>query len=482
MTTVQGSDPTELNRRQQPATERSAGVPLTGPIVMKFGGTSVADVEAITRVVAIIRAARESSGLPPVVIVSAMSGVTDRLLELAASAERRRDAHVLNGVADLSRRHFDAIERLLPADIANDLLVEIGAQLDDLRSLLKATAILRAASPGAHDAIVCTGELINSRIIAAALQHNGIPSAWVDARRAIVTDAAHTSALPKPDETREAVGREIPPKVAEGLVPVVGGFVGATSQGVTTTLGRGGSDYSAAIIGAALDSREIQIWTDVDGMLTADPRVVGSPRVVPFLSFGEASELAYFGAKVLHPSTILPAVDKDIPVRILNSRRAAGPGTTITAAPPTVDRPLAAGACKRHVTMIEITSTRMLMAHGFLRRVFEVFERHRTAVDVVPTSEVSVSVTVDDAARLDEIVEALREFAEVNVEGGLAILCAVGDNLRCDPRIAGRVIGALDGFAVRMVSQAASRRNVTIVLREEDLASGMAALHKEFFG
>jgi aspartate kinase len=262
---------------------------------------------------------------------------------------------------------------------------------------------------------------------------------------------------------------------------VLGGFVGATLQGVTTTLGRGGSDYSAAIIGAALDAREIQIWTDVDGMLTADPRIVPAPRVVPHLSFGEASELAYFGAKVLHPSTILPAVAKDIPVRILNSRRSDGGGTRITADPPAADRALAAVACKRHVTMVEITSTRMLMAHGFLRRVFEVFERHRTAVDVVTTSEVSVSVTVDDDTHLTDIVEGLREFAEVNVEADLAILCAVGDNLRNDPRIAARVIGALDGFPVRMVSQAASRRNVTIVLRDTDLALGMAQLHREFF-
>jgi aspartate kinase len=449
---------------------------------MKFGGTSVADADAIARVVGIVKAARERSGLPPVVIVSAMSGVTDRLLDLTEAAERRRDAHVLNGVADLSRRHFEALERLLPSEAANDLLVEIGAHLDDLRALLKATAILRAASPSAHDAIVCTGELINSRILAAALEQSGVPAAWVDARRAIVTDGAHMAASPKADETRDAVGREIAPRVAEGRVPVVGGFVGATAQGVTTTLGRGGSDYSAAIIGAAVDAREIQIWTDVDGMLSADPRVVDAPHVVPYLSFGEASELAYFGAKVLHPSTILPAVAKDIPVRILNSRRPDGAGTTITAEPPPADRPLAAVACKRHVTMVEITSTRMLMAHGFLRRVFEVFERHRTAVDVVTTSEVSVSVTVDDDARLGDVVQALREFAEVNVEGGLAILCAVGDNLRCDPRIAARVIGALEGFPVRMVSQAASRRNVTIVLRDEDLASGMSRLHGEFFG
>ena len=449
---------------------------------MKFGGTSVADADAIARVVGIVKAARESSGLPPVVIVSAMSGVTDRLLELTEAAERRRDADVLNGVAELSRRHFEALERLLPSEAADDLRVEIGAHLDDLRALLKATGILRAASPSAHDAILCTGELINSRILAAALEQSGVPAAWIDARRAIVTNGAHMAASPKADETRAAVSREIAPRVAEGRVPVVGGFVGATAQEVTTTLGRGGSDYSAAIIGAAVDSREIQIWTDVDGMLSADPRVVDSPHVVAYLSFGEASELAYFGAKVLHPSTILPAVAKDIPVRILNSRRPDGAGTTITAEPPPADRPLAAVACKRHVTMVEITSTRMLMAYGFLRRVFEVFERHRTAVDVVTTSEVSVSVTVDDDARLVDIVQALREFAEVNVEGGLAILCAVGDNLRSDPRIAARVIGALDGFPVRMVSQAASRRNVTIVLRDEDLARGMGRLHGEFFG
>ncbi|HMF62053.1 MAG TPA: lysine-sensitive aspartokinase 3 [Vicinamibacterales bacterium] len=454
---------------------------LAGPIVMKFGGTSVADADAIARVIGIVKGARSSSGLPPVVIVSAMSGVTDRLLELTEAAELRRDAHVLNGVAELSRRHFEALERLLPPEAAGDVLTEIAAQLDDLRALLKATGILRAASPSAHDAIVCTGELMNSRIMAAALEHAGVATAWVDARRTIVTDGAHTAAAPLAPETRDAVAREIVPRVADGRVPVLGGFVGATIHGVTTTLGRGGSDYSAAIIGAALDAREIQIWTDVDGMLTADPRVVAKPHVVPHLSFGEASELAYFGAKVLHPSTILPAVAKDIPVRILNSRRPEAAGTIITAEPPAADRPLAAVACKRHVTMVEITSTRMLMAHGFLRRVFEIFERYRTAVDVVTTSEVSVSVTVDDDRGLDDIVGALREFAEVSVEAELAILCAVGDNLRTDPRIAARVIGALEGFRVRMVSQAASRRNVTIVLSDADLGAAMSQLHDEFF-
>ena len=451
------------------------------PVVMKFGGTSVADADAMTRVVRIVETARDRFGVPPVVVVSAMSGVTDRLVALGQSAERRLDPAVLNGVAEISRRHYDAIAELLPSDAAATLFADVGSHLDDLRSLLKATGILRAVSPSAHDAMVSTGELMSSRIVAAALDRAGLSSSWVDARRAIVTDAVHMSAAPLMAETTEAVARQIAPCLDSGRVAVVGGFVGATAQGVTTTLGRGGSDYSAAIIGAALDAREIQIWTDVDGMLTSDPRVVASPRVVPHLSFAEASELAYFGAKVLHPSTILPAVARDIPVRILNSRRPEGAGTLITASHPPAADALAAVACKRRVTMVEITSTRMLMAYGFLRRVFEVFERERTSVDVVTTSEVSVSVTIDDGTRLGAIVKALEEFAEVNVETDLAILCAVGDNLRSDPCIASRLVAALGGVPIRMLSQAASRRNITIVLREMDIADGMTRLHREFF-
>jgi aspartate kinase len=387
---------------------------------------------------------------------------------------------VLNGVADLSRRHFEALERLLPPESAHDVLAEIAAHLDDLRALLKATAILRSASPSAHDAIVSSGELMNSRLMAAALQHGGVATAWVDPRRAIVTDDAHTKAAPLADPTREAVAREILPRVAEGRVPVLGGFVGATVQGVTTTLGRGGSDYSAAIIGAALDAREIQIWTDVDGMMTADPRIVSGPRVVPHLSFGEASELAYFGAKVLHPSTILPAVAKNIPVRILNSRRPEVAGTMITA-DGRVHGGLTALACKRGVTVVDITSTRMLMAHGFLRRLFEVFERFKTPVDVVTTSEVSVSVTVDNPRRLDDILGNLRTFAEVACEPAMAIVCVVGENLRTDPALFAKAVTSLGQVPLRLVSQAASRRNITFVLRDSDIPEAMSRLHAALF-
>jgi aspartate kinase len=310
-----------------------------------------------------------------------------------------------------------------------------------------------------------------------------VPAAWVDARLAIVTDANHTSAAPDLDATARAVGQAIGPVMEKGKVAIVGGFVGATPRGVTTTLGRGGSDYSAAIVGAALGASEIQIWTDVDGMLTADPRLVEGARVVPRLSFGEASELAYFGAKVLHPSTIRPALARGIPVRILNSHRPGAHGTVIDERAGAGDATaLAAVACKRRIAAIEITSSRMLMAYGFLRRVFEVFERHRTPVDVVTTSEVSVSVTVDDETQLDRIVEDLGGFAEVAVERDMAIVAAVGDALRTDPVIAMRAIGALAGFQIRMVSQASSRRNVTMVLRDSDAAAAMRRLHEEFFG
>ncbi len=251
---------------------------------------------------------------------------------------------------------------------------------------------------------------------------------------------------------------------------------------MTTTLGRGGSDFSGALIGASLGADEIQIWTDVDGMLTADPRIIAHAQVVPHLSFAEASELAHFGAKVLHPATILPAVAKNIPVRILNSRRPTATGTLITGvrSRSASANGVTAIASKSGITVLNITSTRMVMAHGFLRRLFEVFEVNKTAVDVVTTSEASVSVTVDDRRRLPMIIEALSAFAEVSSEDNMAIVCAVGDALPSNASAAGEILGALHDVPLRMVSQAASRRNVTIVLRAEDLNRALARLHERF--
>jgi aspartate kinase len=296
-----------------------------------------------------------------------------------------------------------------------------------------------------------------------------------------VTDAQHGAAVPDRAATDERLRALVRPLLADGVVPVTGGFVGATTAGLATTLGRGGSDYSAALFGAGLPADEIQIWTDVDGMLTADPRLVAGPRVVSCLSFDEASELAYFGAKVLHPSTILPAVGRGIPVRILNSHRPEAPGTLVTRSAEGGGEGPAAIACKRGLTRIDITSSRMLMAYGFLRRVFEVFERFRTPVDVVTTSEVCVSVTIDDRRELAGILAELSTFADVASEDGMAIVCAVGERLRTDARLATRVLGALEGLPLAMVSQGGSRKNITVVLRDADAPAAMERLHRRFF-
>jgi aspartate kinase len=446
-------------------------------IVMKFGGTSVKDVEAVARLARIV--ARERR--PRLVVVSALSKVTDALLEVARLAERGDATAARQVVKALHGRHEEMAGLVRAPARRADLLAAIDALFADLDAIVHALAVVEEVSPRSCDAIVAFGELASSRIVAAALENAGLPSRWLDARSLLVTDAQHGAAVPDREATDERLRALVRPLLADGLVPVTGGFVGATPRGLTTTLGRGGSDYSAALFGAGLEAEEIQIWTDVDGMLTADPRVVDVPRVVDRLSFDEASELAYFGAKVLHPSTILPAVKLGIPVRILNSHRPEAPGTLITRTGEQGGEGPAAIACKRGVTRVDIASTRMLMAHGFLRRVFEVFERFRTAVDVVTTSEVSVSVTVDDTRALDGIVAELSAFADVASEGGMAIVCAVGERLRADARLATRVLGALEGLPLSMVSQGGSRKNITVVLPDADAPAAMERLHRRFF-
>ncbi len=453
-------------------------------VIMKFGGTSVADAEAMTRVTSIVRdqMARHPRSRPPVVVVSAMSKVTDRLVETGRLAGEGQGEAAAALLGDLLARHIAVASSLVEASALEALVAVLTEDFARLTADVRQWAADGDVTPRATDAMLATGELASSRMVAAAFLARGIPAAWVDARRVLVTDAEHTTALPDTDATAERCRALVASRTSAGEVPVLGGFIGATAAGVTTTLGRGGSDYSAAIFGACLDVDEIQIWTDVDGMLTADPRVVPEPRLVPELSFAEASELAYFGAKVLHPSTILPAVAKNIPVRILNSRRPDVRGTSITAEGRTDGGSATALACKRGVTVVDITSTRMLMAHGFLRRLFEVFERFRTSVDVVTTSEVSVSVTVDNTRRLDDIISNLRTFAEVATEPDMAIVCVVGENLRSDPTLFARAVTALQTVPLRLVSQAASRRNITFVLRDADAIAAMNRLHTELFG
>ncbi len=300
---------------------------MTRTVVMKFGGTSVQDPEALGRLITIVDGVA-SAGARPVVVVSALGGITDLLLSLATLAIDGGDARPV--LTNIRTRHEAMLPMLGTGGCRDAVETAIVRAIDDLAALHGAIATLGEASPRSLDTLAATGELLSSRIVAAAFEAAGVRSQWFDARTLVVTDAQFTAAVPRNDLTGERCQAALVPALGEGRLPVIGGFIGATSDGATTTLGRGGSDYSAAIVGAAIAADEIQIWTDVDGMLTADPRVIPDARVVPELSFDEASELAYFGAKVLHPSTILPAVSSGIPVRILNSRAPQRAGSRIT--------------------------------------------------------------------------------------------------------------------------------------------------------
>jgi aspartate kinase len=268
--------------------------------------------------------------------------------------------------------------------------------------------------------------------------------------------------------------------VRDGLVPVLPGFIGSTRGGITTTLGRGGSDWTASLVGAGLEAEEIQIWTDVDGMMTVDPRVVRGARVLPEVSFEEAAELAYFGAKVLHPATIRPAVERGIPVRILNSMNPAAPGTLIEQSPVGTGGPRAI-AFKKGITVLLVSQPRMLMAYGFVARVFEVFDRHRTPVDLIATSEVSISLTVDDVSRLEDVRRDLAGLGQTDVLREMAIVSVVGRGFATRSGIAGRIFDALRDVNVVMISFGASDVNISFVVAEADAERAVKLLHAEFF-
>jgi aspartate kinase len=435
-------------------------------IVMKFGGTSVESAAAIGRLATIVERYRDQQ---PIVVVSAMGKTTNRLLEAAHLAVQGQRDQALARIADLRAYHHTEADRFATATSATPAIID--QHFDELTEIIRGLAILGELTPRSIDAISSFGERLSSQIVAAALN-----AAHLDSRTVIITDDRHTAAAPLFTETNARLQ-------AHSWAPltVMGGFIGATLQGVTSTLGRGGSDYTASIVGAAVSATEIQIWTDVDGMLTCDPTVLPGGRRVKSISFAEAAELAYFGAKVLHPATVIPAIENNIPVLILNSRRPEVDGTRITANPPATTAVAKSIACKKNITLLNIQSSRMLMAHGFLRRIFEVFDRHQTPVDMIATSEVSVSLTIDNTTHLDAIRANLAQFAEVDVESHNAIVCLVGDNIRWQPGVAHRVFRALDPVNVRMISQGASLRNLGLVVAQADLQDAVQRLHTEFF-
>ena len=448
------------------------------PRILKFGGTSVADAAAVERVTGVVRS---HGGPRPVVVVSALAGATDALLaaaDAAADGDPRATAPSLDALLE---RHARIANQLARPEARRLLLGELAAARREIARLLDRVEQEPDRRAVLRDEIASYGERLSASLFAAALTGAGMAGCYVDSRHCLTTDATHGRANPLLPVTIERTRAALTPLLEDGLVPVLGGYIAATADGITTTLGRGGSDYSAALVGAALNAHEIQIWTDVSGVLTADPRVVPGARTVSSLSYAEAAELAYFGAKVLHPKTIQPAMERDIPVRICNSRAPRDAGTVVTAQGEVSPGGVKAIAHKCGVTILQITSTRMLGAYGFLRALFEVFDRHRTAVDVVTTSEVSVSLTVEDTGSLEAILADLRGLGSVSLERDRAIVCVVGEGLRATPGIAARVFATVRDINVSLISQGASRVNLTFVVEEARVGEVVCRLHQAFF-
>src|SRR5262245_25572 len=446
-------------------------------IVMKFGGTSVESAAAIQRVAGIVRA-REARR--PIVVVSAMGKTTNKLLAIAASAIQGNRSEYIQQLHDLRDFHSREARQVVPLAHRAELDRTLDEHFQELTELVKGLAVLGELTPRSIDAISSYGERLSSFIVTLAFRHFGMQAEHLDARKVIVTDKRHSQANPIFPETYRRLAAAVP-KMAERSVVVMGGFIAATEDGVTSTLGRGGSDFTASIVGAGVGAEEIQIWTDVDGMLTADPTILKGGHRVKTISFAEAAELAYFGAKVLHPATVVPAIEKNIPVLILNSRRPEVAGTRIVSETVRCGNVVKSIACKRKITLVNIHSTRMLMAHGFLRQIFEIFDRNETAVDMVATSEVSVSLTIDNTSRLPDICQDLRRFSDVSIEDGQAIVCLVGENIRYTPGVAARVFGALNGVNIRMISQGASLLNLSLVVAESNVEKAVRSLHNELF-
>jgi len=438
-------------------------------IVQKFGGTSVGTAEAVRRVGAIVASARERH---PFVVVSAVGGITNRLLALGEAAVAGGDvrAHV-SDIAEIHRRILTDL--VLPVDTC-------ALWLDELDSLARGIALLGERSPRTTDRLASLGERMSARIVAAHLVSLGLGAYPIDAWDAgLETDARFGRARPLPSvdlRIRTAAA------LSEGI-PVATGFLGREPDGAITTLGRGGSDYSAAIFGAALGVEEIQIWTDVSGVLTADPRQVKSARPVPVLSFAEAAELAFFGAKVLHPATMAPAVRAGIPIRVLNTWKPDEPGTRVVAVLGAHERGVKSIATKHRIAAVNVVASEMMFQYGFLERIANAFARHEVVVDVIATSEVSVALTVESGADLGPVVAELGTFSDVSVVPDLALVSVVGEALRDGLAVQARIFGTLAELGVRaeMASYGATRNNLSLVIPAERAAEVVEALHERLF-
>ncbi len=445
---------------------------------MKFGGTSVQDAKAFARVASIVAGERENL---PVVVTSAMSRVTDALLNAFETAKRGEVENAVSSLESHFERHKQVSRELTGEAQQKAFQTELNFAKKELNDLLMRTSRRSLPLSMLKDAIVSYGEQLSSRLLAEVLKAKGLNARQMDARRLIVTDDEYGAAHPVWDETEKLIRLELPPLIEAGEIPVLGGFIAASRGGETTVLGRGGSDYSAALVGAALRAREIQIWTDVTGVLTCDPRICPEARTLKTLSYEEAAELAYFGAKVLHPKTIKPAVDYKIPVRVCNSHKPNEKGTMILAETNIVPNTIKSIAHKTGITILRISSARMLGAFGFMSALFQIFERYRVVIDVISTSEVSVALTLDNTDSLEQVVKELERLGDVEIEHENAVVCVVGEGLRDSSGLAAQIFSTIEDISISLISHGASSVNITFVVKENKVAEAIKRLHSKFF-
>lgn len=452
--------------------ETGGGVGSPGPLVMKFGGTSVAGADKLRRVARLVDAGRTDGVL---VVLSALAGVTDALLAAGRKAAAGDGAAALADLHEVIGCHRTVAADLWPAGVPAGVEQELVAAAAELGDLLRGASLLGAMPARSLDLLAGRGEHLSSTLLAAFMG-----ATFVDARTVMRTDSRFGHARP----CAEAIGRlaraHLVPSLGPGAVVVTQGFIGADEAGVPTTLGRGGSDYSASLLGAAVEAREIQIWTDVAGVLTCDPSIVKAARPVPVLGYDEAAELAAFGARVLHPATILPAIERGIPVTVRNSLRPEGSFTTISREAAS-GLPVTAIASRGPVTVVTVRTPRMLGGAGFLARIFEVFSRHGVSVDIVATSEVGVSATVDGEVDLSALSTELEAFADVRIERGRAVIALVGESLRRTRGVAARALTALREINVEMISMGSNETNLSLVVEVAEAREALIRLHAVFF-
>ena len=445
-------------------------------IVMKFGGTSVEDAGAIRRVSQLVKRQRRYR---PIVVVSALAGVTDQLLSAGNAAAERRHEFTREILHGLRQRHAKVAAELVTAEEYNSLYSELETAFQLLHNLVDSIAANGQFASRVQDHFLGLGEFLSSKLASAAFVAAGLDARWVDAKQCIITDAAHTRATPLWEETNQRLESVLIPLLKAGRVPVLGGFIGSTRDGIPTTLGRGGSDFSAAIVGAALRAQRIEIWTDVDGVMSTDPDLCPDARLIEKMSFDEAAELAYFGAKVLHPATLLPAMRHDIPVWVRNSRNPECSGTEILAHT-SDDIQVKAMSVKRGVASVDVEPLRWL-APELVREVCDVFERHHHSLDLLSASRGSLSVLVSATAALPAIAEELKGLANVRWKNHQALVCLVGEKIRRRPDIASRVFRAISDIDVRMICQGASERNIGFLIDESKAEEAVQRLHRLFF-